>query len=201
MSLFITFEGIDGTGKSTQAKILLKSLATLGIPCLITREPGGSPLAEKIRELIINEEMDELTEFFLFYAARSDHIIKTIKPALDAGLVVICDRFYDSTSAYQSNLDEYLHFDAMEAVTDEGEFTPDLTFILDMDPKRAMERLDARGDKNSFDRRPLEWFETTRKEFLEIGDDPRCYIIDADRPVDEIHEEIQAIVLERIRVG
>ena len=196
MSIFCSFEGIDGTGKSTQAKLLKRYLDENDIPNILTREPGGSYLAEKIRNIIIAEEMDELTEFFLFWAARRDHILNTIKPNLDKGNVVLCDRFSDSTEVYQSNVDTNLLGCAKWQTLYVGKekFLPDITFLLDIPVDKCMERLRLRGNLNRLDHNPIEFYEKARKHFLQLASyQYRFKIIDADKSEDEIHEEIKRI--------
>jgi len=198
---FISFEGIDGSGKSTQARLLAIYLNTNNIPNILTREPGGSYLAEKIRNLIINDDMDETTQFFLFYAARRDHLIQTIIPALDAGKIVICDRFVDSTRVYQGNLMSGLHKAAETqalSIGFEEPLYPALTLLLDIKPDMATERLRARGNLNTFDMKSQEEKENDRRAFIyEAKAENRFVVIDANRNEQTIHQEIVKIVKEK----
>jgi dTMP kinase len=191
---FYTFEGSDGTGKSTQAKLLKNYLEKENIPAILTREPGGSYVAEQIRNVIINNDLNELTEFLLFYAARSDHIFNTINPALNSGQIVICDRYFDSTEVYQKNLNNLLKIVVREIVV-QGTI-PNITFLLDMPVEKSLDRLKKRGNLNSFDERSYSFFESVRKGFLEQAKlyPNRIKIIDADRDEEEIHQEILNII-------
>jgi len=195
--LFITFEGIDGTGKSTQARLLTSYLEAQNIPVLLTREPGGSYIAEQIRNIIINNDLDQYTEFFLFYAARRDHILNTIKPAIDAGKTVICDRFFDSTEVYQQDVDINLRrstkWNSIKVETEGKEWyaMPDLTFLLDMPVSEALERLRIRGNLNTFDQRPFEFYDKARSDFQFLwSNQDRFVMIDASREEMAVHQSI-----------
>ena len=195
--MFITFEGIDGTGKSTQARLLTSYLEAQNIPVLLTREPGGSYIAEQIRNIIINNDLDQYTEFFLFYAARRDHILNTIKPAIDAGKTVICDRFFDSTEVYQQDVDINLRrstkWNSIKVETEGKEWyaMPDLTFLLDMPVSEALERLRIRGNLNTFDQRPFEFYDKARSDFQFLwSNQDRFVMIDASREEMAVHQSI-----------
>lgn len=197
--LFITIEGVDGAGKTTQCKFLQKYFEENNIPSIRTYEPGGEPLAEKIRDLIINDDMDEETQFFLFNAARRAHVMNTIKPALAEGKIVICDRFIDSTFVYQNNIGENLIWLCQHKATDN--IYPDLTFIIDLPSDIAMKRLEERGNLNLFDKKPLKYFEENRRKFLTLAEHNknRCRVIYDDNIKSKlnIHEEILKIVKDR----
>ena len=216
---FITFEGGEGVGKSTQAERLAAGLQARGISCLVTREPGGSPFAERVRELLLDQTAatrTPLAEALLFYAARADHLAATIRPALAQGTWVLCDRFSDSTRAYQgaaSGVDRELLSRLERMVI--GSTRPDLTIILDLDPAvglaRAAER-HATGNagktapRDAFARDPFEsksraFHDRLRKAFLEIAEaEPqRCAVVAADAPVDAIEAEIWTHVTERLK--
>jgi dTMP kinase len=170
MGLLCSFEGIDGAGKSTQAKLLNDHLVKLGYNTLLTREPGGSPVADKIREVIINNKMDELTEYFLFCASRNEHLINTIIPALDQGKIVICDRYIDSTRVYQPNYEIFIQKNKAVSrynYTDNC-IQPYFTFIIDIPAEFAMERSKNRGNTNEFDNRGLEFFINARNKYIDI---------------------------------
>lgn len=196
--MFITFEGMDGAGKSTQAKLLFNKLRQEGQNTILSREPGGTPLAEKIREIIINDDMDVETQFFLFNAARRDHVMNKIKPALINDQIVICDRFFDSTFVYQNEIGEDLIYMCQHKATDF--LYPDITFIIDIPPEIAMKRLEERGNLNSFDKKPIDYYIKNRDLFYIIAEkhSKRCRFIDGNRNEDFIHEEILKIVEENM---
>jgi len=195
---FITFEGIDGSGKSTQSRRFADLLRAQGTDLIFTREPGGSAGAEEIRNLVLTGETDRWsaeTEILLFTAARRDHLEKTIKPALNAGTTVICDRFADSTRVYQGATrgDLRAKVDALHALMIGVE--PDLTFIIDMDPAVALERgLARRSGEDRFEDFGLGFQETLRHGFLTLAQafPDRCVLIDGNRTVDQIASEIAA---------
>ena len=195
---FITFEGIDGSGKSTQSRRFADLLRAQGADLIFTREPGGSAGAEEIRNLVLTGQTDRWsaeTEILLFTAARRDHLEKTIKPALDAGTTVICDRFADSTRVYQGATrgDLRAKVDALHALMIGME--PDLTFIIDMDPAVALERgLARRSGEDRFEDFGLGFQETLRHGFLTLAQafPDRCVLIDGNRTVEQIASEIAA---------
>ena len=201
---FITLEGGEGTGKSTQIKRLKAALETKGLTVLATREPGGSPGAEQIRSLMVEGEpgrWDAITETLLVYAARADHVARTIGPALLAGAWVISDRFSDSTFAYQGvgrgvPRETIRRIDS--AVLDD--FAPDLTLVLDLDVQLGLKRAMARGaSENRFEKFGLEFHEKLRQAFLDIARryPDRCRVIDAGGSEDEVSEAILAAVSRR----
>lgn len=205
---FITLEGGEGAGKSTQVRILSKRLAGLGYDTLTTREPGGSPGAEKLRDVLLSGAVAPLgpaAEAIVFSAARIDHLDKTIRPALAQGCVVICDRFADSTRAYQGalgNLDPRL-IGALEAVT-VGPTKPDLTLMLDLPAEQGLERADRRrtgGPVDRFEAENLAFHQGLRQTFLDIAaaEPSRCRVIDARQSPEEVSEAIWAIVEPRLK--
>jgi dTMP kinase len=200
---FITFEGIDGSGKSTQAKRLASFLGARGVDVVLTREPGGSPGAEEIRRLLVEGEPDRWspeTEILLFTAARRDHLEKTIRPALARGAIVISDRFADSTRVYQGaargdlrGLVDKLH-DAVIATE------PDLTFVIDMSPEAALRRgLARQSGEDRFEDMGLDFQEKLRTGFLSLTNEraDRCVLIDGMRDPDTIANDIVAILEHR----
>jgi dTMP kinase len=205
---FITLEGGEGAGKSTQAKLLAEKVATLGLSVVVTREPGGSPGAEALRDIILSgkaEPFGPAGEAILFSAARIDHIDRLIAPALDRGAWVISDRFADSTRAYQGaagKLDPAL-IASLERVA-VGDVRPDLTLILDLPVEKGLARAAARrGEKGAMDRFEREdaaFHETLRRAFLDIAraEPYRCAIIDADKPLQDVASAIWACVRERL---
>jgi dTMP kinase len=212
--LFISFEGGEGAGKSTQVRRLAERLAEhsagAGREVVTTREPGGSPGAEAIRALLVDGEADRwspLTETLLFYAARSDHLERTIRPALARGAVVISDRFSDSTRAYQAAAGGVAEafIAALEAAV-VGATRPDLTLILDLPAERGLERAASRGGGEArFERKGVAFHRRLREGFLELAlaEAGRCVVIDADRPVEAVAEAVDqavdAVLADRIR--
>jgi dTMP kinase len=205
---FISFEGGEGTGKSTQIRHLSLTLTERRIPHIVTREPGGSPGAEQIRDLLVTGGADRwspLSETLLFYAARVDHWHKVIRPALDDGKLVLCDRFADSTMAYQAYAGgmERERIEQLHALVLAG-VKPDLTIILDLDPGSGLARAQARpGAEARFESKGLAFHERLRAGFLDIArrDPARCRVLDADRPVDAIAADIIRLVDERLQAG
>jgi dTMP kinase len=201
---FITLEGGEGTGKSTQIHRLAATLEKKGIAVLCTREPGGSPGAEEIRKLMVEGEpgrWNAVTETLLAYAARSDHVARTIGPALHADKWVISDRFNDSTFAYQGvgrGLARETIRRIDSAVLDD--FAPDLTLILDLDVGIGLQRAQARGPaENRFEKFGLEFHEKLRQAFLDIAkrSPERCRVIDASGSEEQVAEAIFAAVSRR----
>jgi dTMP kinase len=198
---FITFEGGEGAGKSTQLKRLAGRLSGLGLDVVATREPGGSPGAEAIRELVLNGAADRwspVTETLLMYAARRDHIERVIAPALARGAWVVCDRFADSTRAYQGaagGTDPALIATLEAQVLDDAR--PDLTLVFDLPPEAGLARAQARGGELRFESKGLAFHRRLREAFLAIArDEPRrCAVIDAAAAI----ETVEAAVWEAVR--
>jgi dTMP kinase len=204
---FITFEGGEGAGKSTQVARLAAALRGAGHQVLETREPGGSEGAEEIRELLVHgsvDRWDAMTEALLHFAARREHLLHTVLPALEAGTWVLSDRFADSTMAYQG----YGHdigrgpIDALYSLV-VGKFRPDLTLILDLPVDQGLGRAAGRragGDR--YERMDGGFHERLRQGFLEIaqGDPARCVVIDAGGAVEAVHEAVCAAVIRRLGV-
>lgn len=197
--LFISFEGIDGSGKSTQARLLADHLRGSGREVILTREPGGSPGAEEIRALVLQGDPDRWsaeTEILLFTAARRDHLERTIRPALAAGKVVICDRFADSTRMYQGlsrgdlrGVVDRLH-DLMIGVE------PDLTILIDMDPAEGLSRaLSRKGAEERFEDFGEDLQKAMRAGFLALADESadRFRVIDGARAVDDVASDVRAV--------
>lgn len=201
---FITLEGGEGTGKSTQVRRLASALEAQGKHCIITREPGGSPGAEEIRALLVNGlpgRWDPLTETLLVFAARADHVERTIRPALDAGKFVVCDRFTDSTYAYQGvgrDMPRETIRRIESIVLDD--FKPDLTLVLDLPVETGLARAKSRGAaENRFENFDAAFHERLRQAFLDIAKraPDRCVLIDAGGSEDEVAGAIWGAVERR----
>lgn len=197
---FIVLEGGEGGGKSTQARRLRAHLEGAGRRVLLTREPGGSPLAEAIRALVLGswpEGVDATTELLLIFAARAAHVHATIRPALEAGIDVICDRFVDASYAYQGagrGLGA-----APVALLEQlvlGDLRPDRVLVLDVAPELGMQRIAERGDNNRFDAESIAFMQRVRAAYLAraAAAPERYVVIDAARDVDAVAAELVAIV-------
>ncbi|MFD0911338.1 dTMP kinase [Ruegeria arenilitoris] len=203
--LFLTFEGIDGSGKSTQARRLAESLEAAGYDVVLTREPGGSPGAEEIRRLVLEGDPDRWsaeTEILLFTAARRDHLERTIEPALNAGKIVICDRFADSTRMYQglSRGDLRALVDQLHGLMIGRE--PDLTLLIDMDPEIGLSRAKGRqGTEERFEDFGPALQKRMRSGFLALADEfkNRFRVIDGNRDVDSVAVDVRETVLKVLR--
>ncbi len=205
---FITFEGSEGCGKSTQIKTLLSYLQEKGFECVLTREPGGSPLSEKIRELLLHAKegysMSPRTELLLFEAARNQHVIETILPALQQGKIVISDRFYDSTTAYQGAARK-LEMNDVNWLNDfatEG-LKPDLTIVLDVPVEEGLRRAKSR-DENKTDRmgaQEVAFYEKVREAFLQLAVDApeRVAVVSTAGTKEETFEKIAKIVDAKLK--
>lgn len=204
---FITLEGGEGGGKSTQVFRLAEKLRRIGLPVVTTREPGGAEGAEIIRKLLVSGDpgrWDAMTELLLHFAARRDHLRRTIWPALERGDWVLSDRFADSTMAYQG----YGH-GLGRAVVEQmyalvlGDFRPDLTLILDLPVTEGLRRSEDRGGENRYERMDVAFHERLRLGFLEIAklEPARCVVVDATRPIEAVSEAIAAAVGSRLSVS
>lgn len=203
MSLFITFEGGEGSGKSIQTKLLQDFLISQKKSVILTREPGGTDLAEEIRKIVLigdPEKLNSLTESLLYLAARSDHWFKKIKPALDMGNMVISDRFHDSSIVYQGickNVNSAILNQVFLEIT-KGKL-PNRTYLLDLNPKIGISRSLSREDNNEtrFEKMDIKFHEKVREGFLKLAenDKKRFCIIDGALPIDEIHDIIKKDIL------
>jgi len=204
--LFITLEGGEGSGKSTQSKRLQTRLEAEGQSVLVTREPGGSPGAEAIRSLLVTgatDRWDGMTEAFLLFAARRDHVERTIKPSLEIGTTVICDRFTDSTMAYQG----YGHNLGREPVEQLNrialnDFKPDITLILDLAVEVGLKRAVSRGsDELRYENMDLAFHHRLREGFIDIAkrDPNRCHVIDATGSEDEVANRLKGVLLTAMK--
>lgn len=206
--LFITLEGPEGAGKSTNREYLAELLVQAGIEVVLTREPGGTPLAERIRELLLapdSEIMAVDTELLLMFAARAQHLAGVIRPALARGAVVLCDRFTDATYAYQGG-GRGLAYERIAILEQfvQGDLRPDLTLVFDLPVEVGLARAAARGKLDRFEQEQQSFFEAVRQTYLaRAAQAPERYrILDAAQPLSQVQADLAALVpalLERIR--
>ena len=196
---FISFEGIEGCGKSTQAKKLYEYFLSKQIDCLLTREPGGSLAGEKIRGILLDEEIDKLSaksELLLNFASRIEHVEKVIKPALKSGKIVICDRFVDSTFAYQGSA-MGIAFEEIEKIQKIaiGEFMPDITFLINVSVDEAFARILARGNNNRYEKLGNEFHQKVYEGFFELAKkNSRINIVDGTQDQQQVFQKILNII-------
>jgi len=203
-SLFITFEGIEGSGKSYQSKKLYNKIKQLKLPVILTREPGGTKGAEIIRDIILKdyfhpdskEQFDRYTDTLLYLAARNEHIINKLKPAISKKKIIICDRFIDSTLSYQvygkgvnKNLVDFVHRFIL------GKIKPDLTFILKSDISKALQRLNKRKKKNRYDKFSRNFYQRVQKAFIKISKSNKRRYLLVDTSSDD--DEAEKIIFNR----
>ncbi|MBE6127621.1 MAG: dTMP kinase [Erysipelotrichaceae bacterium] len=206
MSLFITFEGGEGSGKSSALKLLDERLRKEGYETVLTREPGGTPIAEEIRNVILdkaNTKMDPRTEALLYAASRRQHLVEKVWPAIKEGKIVLCDRYLDSSLAYQGGarglgIDNVLNVNLFAT---EGTF-PDLTLLFDIEPELGLERIakNASREVNRLDLEKIDFHRGVRKTFLELAAryPERFVIIDASQPLDKVVEDVYQTVKTRL---
>jgi dTMP kinase len=196
--LFLTLEGAEGVGKSTNIEYITQYLERRGIEYVLTREPGGTALAEKIRDLLLavhEEPMSELTELLLVFAARAQHLDKVIQPALSKGKWVVCDRFTDATFAYQgAGRGLSVETIGQLQLLVQGELRPDLTLILDLDPEIGLARASNRGELDRFELEQQSFFRHVRQSYLDIAqaEPERCKVIDASKPLTDVKLDLLA---------
>jgi dTMP kinase len=194
---FITFEGIDGAGKSTQIDAVAAALRSRGLPMVLTREPGGTALGEALRDLILSQPMTAETETLLLFAARAEHLARVIRPALAAGQWVLCDRFTDATYAYQAGgrgvaqeriaaLESWVHADLQ----------PDLTLLFDVPPDVAAGRLARTRAADRFEAEEIGFFQAVRREYLaRAGQEPaRFFVVDGTRPPEALRLQLTELM-------
>jgi dTMP kinase len=193
---FITLEGGEGAGKTSNLHFITQRLRERGIDHVVTREPGGTPLAEEIRALLLQhreEKMCEMTELLMIFAARAQHLDQVIRPALEAGIWVVSDRFTDATYAYQGGgrgLNEHTIANLESLV--QGGLRPDLTLVLDLPPKTGLERASKRASLDRFEREKLEFFDRVRASYHRraAAEPSRCVLIDASRTLDLVQCDV-----------
>lgn len=197
--LFITLEGPEGAGKSTNRDYLADRLRTRGLPVLLTREPGGTPLAERIRELLLApcaEPMSADTELLLMFAARAQHLERVIRPALRQGMVVLCDRFTDATYAYQGG-GRGLASERIAILEDfvQGALRPDLTLVFDLPVEIGLRRAAERGRLDRFEQEDRKFFEAVRSTYLQrAATSPRYRVIDASQPLADVQQALDRLL-------
>lgn len=204
--LFVTLEGPEGAGKSTNREYLADRLRARGLDVVLTREPGGTPLAERIRDLLLtpaDEPMAVDTELLLVFAARAQHLAQVIRPALARGAVVLCDRFTDATYAYQGAGRELgkRFISALEDLV-QGELRPDLTVILDLEPATGLNRASQRGALDRIEQEQIDFFHRVRSCYLEIAaaNPQRCALIDASKPLLAVRDQLLETLEQRLRI-
>ncbi len=210
---FITLEGGEGCGKSTQAKLLSSYLQSKGIETVLSKEPGGTPEGLVLRQLLVTgdkDKFDAVTECLLYYADRRNHLTKVVWPAMEQGKWVISDRYADSTEAYQYyGYDKRIDYNTLQNMYKivAGDFKPDLTLILDMPPEVGMKRSFAKAANMEnkelrFENRQMEFHNNLRRGFLEIAkrEPNRCVVVNADTDIETLHKQIVAVVAERFGI-
>lgn len=205
--MFITFEGSDGCGKSTQIARLAEFLRQEGYPVLLTREPGGTPIGEQIRTILSdlkNTEMEKRTEILLFQAARAQHVEQLINPHLQQGGLVLCDRYADSTLAYQGYGYQLFDLEHLRALINfaTGGLWPDLTLFLDVSVEEGLRRRANGGEWNRLDAYQLDFYQRVRAGYhtMAEAEPQRWVIIDAARSPVDVQDEIRRVVLDRLNV-
>lgn len=202
--LFITLEGTEGVGKSTNLKFICDWLSRQGIPFVCTREPGGTPLAESLRELLLaprDERFDPLAELLVVFAARAQHLAELILPTLSRGVWVVCDRFTDATYAYQGGgrgLDRQA-ITSLENLV-QGSLRPDAVIVLDVSPEIGLQRAQNRGEPDRFESEQVQFFERVRSAYLEraAADTSRYHVVDAGQALNEVQRALMG-VLDKIK--
>ena len=203
---FITLEGGEGAGKSTQIQVVKDYLLSRGNDVVVTREPGGTSEGQEIRNLLVSGDKDKwspLSETLLILADRAAHLERIIRPALAEGKYVVCDRFFDSTKAYQG-VAGGLGLDVIHNLQQPvlGTTLPDVTLLLDIDPKKGLRRAQERGGELRFESKTLAYHRTLRNAFLDFAaqEPDRIFVIDADRDVEAVSDDILAVLDERLNV-
>ena len=208
---FITLEGIEGCGKTTQAKLLGQYLEGKGFNVFMTREPGGTSISEAVRKILLSTDFSNMhpnTEVLLYLASRAQHVNEVISPALDNGKIIVCDRFSDSTFVYQClvrGIDMHMIKSINRFAT--GKITPHITFVLDIDPVEGLRRARSRNQKHMMEedrmeREAMDFHQRVREGYLKwAAEHPdRIFVVQSDREKEEVHEQILGII-EKVRFG
>lgn len=207
MSIFITFEGGEGSGKSSALRLINERLIQSGAQTVLTREPGGTPISEEIRNIILdrkNTDMDPRTEALLYAASRRQHLAQKIWPALKEGKIVLCDRYLDSSLAYQGGARGIVLKDVLDInmFATEGTF-PDLTLLFDIEPEKGLARIAANQNRevNRLDLEKLDFHHRVRQAFLDLAKKyaDRYVIIDASQPLNKVVDDAYAVIQERLK--
>ena len=200
--MFISFEGVEGAGKTTNLQYIAEKITEAGHEILLTREPGGTKLSEAIRELLISKHYPEMhitTELLLMFAARSEHLNKVILPAIEQGKWVLCDRFTDATYAYQGagrGIDENI-ISTLETLV-QGNLKPDYTFLFDLEAEIGLGRAKNRGETDRFEQQHIEFFNTVRNKYLEMADTykSRYRIVNAQYELKTVQNQIDLLLAD-----
>jgi dTMP kinase len=201
---FITFEGVEGAGKTTNISFIAEKIEQAGHKILHTREPGGTKTGEAIREILISNDLPEMhhdTELLLMFAARAEHLQRKILPALEEGTWVLCDRFTDATYAYQGagrGID-FQHIASLENLV-QGELRPDYTFLFDLEANIGLSRAKNRGEADRFEQQHIDFFNKVRNQYLKMSDEnPHRYrVIEAQHDLETVQKQISAMITEII---
>lgn len=204
--MFITFEGSEGCGKTTQMALLAEYLSQQGYPILTTREPGGTPIGEQVRAILSdlgNTAMHPRTEILLFQASRAQHVEQIIRPHLEKGEIVLCDRYADSTMAYQGYGYHLVDLDLLRTIIDfaTGGLKPDLTLLLDLDVEVGLRRRALGGEWNRLDAYDLDFYQRVRQGYhtMAQAEPQRWVIVDASQSPEQVQQDIRRVVMERLR--
>jgi len=203
--MFITLEGTDGSGKSTQISHLKNVFEKEGHQVVITREPGGTPIGEEIRSLVLdakNTAMDDRAEALIYAAARAQHVKEVIQPALKAGSIVLCDRFVDSSLAYQGKARK-LGIDEVQGINSfaTGGLTPDLTLYFDLSPEEGLKRVRAKGEEDRLEREKLDFHQRVYEGYKELAErnPARIVTLDGRKSIEELNKEVETIALKKYK--
>ena len=201
MAYFITIEGIDGAGKSTHLEFIQNCLNKKNIQNKLTREPGGTEIGEKLRQLLLHDDMHVGTETMMMFAARHEHLVTVIQPALQSNISIICDRFTDASYAYQhggKSIDKSF-IQSLEKLVHPN-LTPDLTFLFDLDPDTAHSRISSERNLDKFEKQSSTFFNGVRKVYLELAEaHPRFHVIDSSQTIDQIQQVISKKLDELVK--
>lgn len=202
--LFITFEGVEGAGKTTNIEFIAKQIEKTGQEFVLTREPGGTQVGEAIREILLSKNLPEMhhdTELMLMFAARAEHVQRVILPALNAGKWVLCDRFTDASYAYQGG-GRGIDISRIAALENwvQGDLRPDVTFLFDLDADTGMARVRSRGETDRFEQQHIDFFNKVRQQYLSMAEaNPQSYkIVNAQHDLETVQNQISLMLAELI---